>query len=248
MVINSIKKTINSHIFLKKIIRKLLNEFKRGHIRQIFHYTIKGHVISKLKIFKYFKKNAIKKLQIGGGSYLKKGWLNGDILGGDIYLNAADKFPIKSGSLDYIFAEQFIEHLDFESGKKCLEECYRVLKPTGVIRIATPDLNGLFSVYNNNNSIVNSGEALTRHRSNHNKDCLNLCHFINDNFRLWGHSFIYDFETLESVFKNIGFKSINHVNFGISKFPELNGLEIHADTEWMKSAYQIIIEVKKSHE
>ena len=248
MILNSIKTVLKKYPLLKKIILKLRNEFKRGHIRQIIHFFINGHVISKLKISRYYKNNEIKKLQIGGGNHLKRGWLNGDILNGNIYLNATDKFPIESSSFDYIFAEQFIEHLDFESGKKCLKECFRVLKPNGIVRMATPDLKGLLSIYNNTNSIVNSKEVLSRHRKNHNQDCLNLCHFLNDNFRFWGHSFIYDVETLETLLLDIGFQNINHVRFGVSNFPELNGLEIHADAEWMKSAYQIIIEVKKSNE
>ena len=137
--------------------------------------------------------------------------------------------------------------MNFNSGKNCLEECYRVLKPGGLLRIATPDLKGLFSVYENNNIIVSSQEVLERHRKNHNKDCFNLCHFLNDNFRMWGHSFIYDIETLEKLFLSIGFQNIKHVKFGTSEHSELNGLEVHADTQWMKSAYQIIVEVKKSN-
>ncbi len=226
-------------------LKKIKKDFKKGHLKQLIHFIMNGHVISKFKISKYDKNCQIKKLQIGGGNHIKKGWLNGDILNGNIYLNAKKKFPIKSNSFEYIFAEQFIEHLDFTSGKRFMEECYRVLKPGGILRIATPDLKGLLSVYNNNNTVVDKDKVLLRHRNNHNKDCLNLCHFLNDNFRLWGHLFIYDFETLETILLSIGFKNITNVKFGISSDPQLNGLEIHADTEWMKSAYQIIIEVKK---
>ena len=248
MILNIIKQIINRYPFLKKILLKFMHEYKKGNIRQIIHFVNKGHVISKLKISKYCKNNEIKKLQIGGGNHFKKGWLNGDILNGDIYLDATKKFTIESSSFNYIFAEQFIEHLDFESGKKCLKECFRVLKPNGIVRIATPDLKGLLTIYNNTNSVVNSIEVLNRHKKNHNQDCLNLCHFLNDNFRFWGHSFIYDIETLETLLLDIGFQNINHVQFGVSNYPELNELEIHADTEWMKSAYQIIIEVKKPNE
>ena len=243
MISKILKKQINKIPF----IRNLIFEFRKGKIRQIIHYIFNGHLICNLKISRYFKRNNIKKLQIGGGKHIKEGWLNGDILIGDIYFNASNKFPIKSNSFDYIFAEQFLEHLNFKSGKFCLEECYRVLKPGGLLRIVTPDLKGLFKIYEDKNIVVKSEEVLERHRKNHNKDCLNLCHFLNDNFRMWGHSFIYDIETLEKLFLSIGFQDIKHVKFGTSEHPELNGLELHADTEWMKSAYQIIVEVKKLH-
>ena len=247
MIFDNLKKLINNVPFIKKLILKFILEFKKGKIRQLIHYIFKGHLISNFKISNYSKNNNVKKLQIGGGKHIKKGWLNGDILFGDIYLNATNRFPIKSNSFDYIFAEQFLEHLNFNSGKNCLEEAYRVLKPGGLLRITTPDLKGLFSVYENNNIIVRSQDVLERHRKNHNKDCFNLCHFLNDNFRMWGHSFIYDIETLEKLFLSIGFQNIKHVKFGTSEYSELNGLEVHADTQWMKSAYQIIVEVKKSN-
>ena len=76
-------------------LKKIKKDFKKGHLKQLIHFIMNGHVISKFKISKYDKNCQIKKLQIGGGNHIKKGWLNGDILNGNIYLNAKKKISNK---------------------------------------------------------------------------------------------------------------------------------------------------------
>jgi predicted SAM-dependent methyltransferase len=214
-------------------------------IKKYYHYLINGHIVSRCKIYYYLFTNKDIKLQIGGGYHLINDWINGDIIAGNIYLNAKNRYPIPSETVNVIFAEQFIEHISFDDARKCLKECYRILKPNGTIRLSTPDLVGLIDVYNDENSKVVRSEALLRHKSNHNADLTTPCHFINDFFRLWGHSFIYDYETLVSQLESAGFSNIRRTSFGQSKNPYLRNKERHADVEWMKDAFQIIIEAEK---
>lgn len=54
-------------------------------------------------------------------------------------------------SVDIIYLGQMIEHLNpVYEVPKLLKECYRMLKPGGVLRIATPDLDLLIKAYLNN--------------------------------------------------------------------------------------------------
>lgn len=55
-------------------------------------------------------------------------------------------FP--SGSVDLIYLGQVIEHLNpvYEAPQLC-KECWRVLKPGGIMRVSTPNLHGLVSTY-----------------------------------------------------------------------------------------------------
>lgn len=48
-----------------------------------------------------------------------------------------DRFPFDDNTFDYIFSKSFIEHIIRPDN--FLNECYRVLKPGGVIVIMTPD-------------------------------------------------------------------------------------------------------------
>ena len=241
--VKGIIKSTGLHI----ILGKLKFSFSKGKLRQTLHFATKGHLFRKYRIKKYVfaKRNTFKKLQIGGGYHTKHNWINGDLIAGEIYLNAARKFPFSNGSIDIIFAEQFIEHLSFGDGSKFLKECRRVLKKGGKIRLSTPDLKLLISTYEGRNPNVSLGRAMERHKNNHNKGLTTACHFLNDYFRLWGHSFIYDEDTLTLQLKNIGFSNITRQEFGYSEDKNLSGLERHADFEWMKDAWTLILEGEK---
>ena len=81
-----------------------------------------------IRIRSYLKTNEIKKLHIGAGKNILKGWLNADIKASlkTVYLDASKKFPFKNNTFDYIFSEHLIEHLDYKGGINMLSECYRI--------------------------------------------------------------------------------------------------------------------------
>ncbi len=57
-------------------------------------------------------------------------------------------FPWDTESVDAIYTSHTLEHLSKEDGRKFLDECFRVLKPGGLIRIVVPDLKVIISAYN----------------------------------------------------------------------------------------------------
>jgi len=219
---------------------------RKGKIKQIWHFISRGHISRKWRIRMYLRGKDPRKLQIGGGYHTLDGWINGDLIAGDIYLNATKRFPFPDESVDFIFAEQLIEHCDFEEGLLCLRECYRVLKNGGKIRLSTPDLEGLCSLYKDQNPDVDLKTAMERHKKGHNRELTTACHLLNDNFRLWGHSFIYDEKTLRMQMERAGFSNISRYKFGCSNEKALAALERHADVEWMKDAFQLILEAEKT--
>lgn len=232
-----------------KTFRRLYHAIKfsitKGNMRRAWHFVTRGHIGRRLRISHFLRGGSVKKLQIGGGSYTKVGWLNGDLIAGDIYLNAAKEFSFPDSSLDLIFAEQFIEHLEFKEGQFFLRECFRVLKENGKIRLSTPDLERLFLLYRDRNPEVSLKVAMEHHKEQHNRALTTGCHFINDMFRLWGHSFIYDQKTLETSMRNVGFRNFSRWRFGFSDRADLSNLERHAHAEWRKNAYELILEAQK---
>ncbi len=184
---------------------------------------------------------------MGGGRHNIKRWLNGDIIGGNIYLDARRPLPIADGSFDYVFTEQFFEHLSLNDGVSFLHEAYRILKPGGVLRQSTPSLAPLIDIYLDRHPGVSRNQVYDRHVRNHhpNRPCLSAADFFNDMMRLWGHQFIYDEETLELLYRQIGFINLSWRKFGESDYKNLCNLEWHADVEWMKSAFVIILEAEK---
>jgi predicted SAM-dependent methyltransferase len=82
----------------------------------------------------------MKKLHLGCGQKRKEGWINVDQLTSvnpDIVLNLnSSNWPFADNSIDQIFSDNVLEHLD--SPIRCMEECYRILKPGGCMESVVP--------------------------------------------------------------------------------------------------------------
>jgi SAM-dependent methyltransferase len=84
------------------------------------------------------------KLHLGCGDDYKSGYINVDLYptNGTKIDEVWDikKVPHSDNSVDEIVASHVIEHFDANTGYQVLAEWYRVLKPTGMLKIETPDL------------------------------------------------------------------------------------------------------------
>ena len=98
------------------------------------------------RIHAYLRTHRVRKLQLGAGGNVHPGWLNTDIADYKreheiVYLDARKPFPFPDASFDLVSSEHMIEHLSYPEGLHCLRECLRVLRPGGVVRLATPSLD-----------------------------------------------------------------------------------------------------------
>jgi predicted SAM-dependent methyltransferase len=185
----------------------------------------------KAKVSAYLAANGARKLQIGASGNLLPGWLNTDIFpshANSIYLDATCRFPFENNSLDYIYSEHMIEHIDYASARAMLSECYRVLKPGGRIRVATPDLNVILALHQEQKSefqryYIDWAASQFTPEADARKDVF----VINNFFRAWGHQFLYEPETLHELFSKAGFGGLQFFKPGVSGDPNLEGLESH---------------------
>jgi len=183
------------------------------------------------RIREYLRVNRIKKLMLGAGSASLPGWLCTDlspVSGEVIYLDVTKPFPFDSAQFDYISGEHLIEHISWDDGRLMLLECYRVLKPGGIIRIATPDLAVLLGLYGFN--MTPEGEKYITWITDRyltNIEVKKSQFVINNAFRRWGHQFLYDGEILELALKKAGFKDITRCKYGESFHEHLRGIEYH---------------------
>ena len=86
------------------------------------------------------------KINLGCGGEYKENYLNIDAYNktvADEIMDATD-LKIDDNQAEKIIALQLIEHLGIIGSIHCLSECFRVLKPKGVLLIETPDLNESF--------------------------------------------------------------------------------------------------------
>ncbi|MEQ8880789.1 MAG: methyltransferase domain-containing protein, partial [Cyclobacteriaceae bacterium] len=89
-------------------------------------------------------------LNVGCGKRFHKDWLNIDVLPADpgvIHCDVTKGLPLEDNDLDVVYHSHVLEHIPKAKVKAFLNECYRVLKPGGIIRIAVPDLEGIVRNY-----------------------------------------------------------------------------------------------------
>ena len=84
------------------------------------------------------------KLNLGCGTDIRKGFINIDsreLPGVDrVFDLASDETLGAPGSVDYILAQDILEHFPQADAKRILASWVKLLKPGGVIEIQTPDI------------------------------------------------------------------------------------------------------------
>ena len=96
------------------------------------------------------KKNKLNYINIGCGNRYHSDWINIDIKSKDpnvIEYNILKGIPFEDDSLDVVYHSHVLEHFTKENGMRFINECYRVLKPGGIIRVVVPDLEGIIKEY-----------------------------------------------------------------------------------------------------
>ena len=181
----------------------------------------------------YMDTHGVAKLQIGCGPNRIPGWLNTDVdidrcKQGAVYLDAGEKFPFQDNSIDAIYSEHLFEHLHFTQAVNMLDECHRVLKPSGAIRIATPDFRFLMDLYLHPEKPLN--QRYIQWSGQGGGGCPvpeTPLHIINKFHTAWGHQIIYDRESLERLMKEHGFRNIRRCDIGKSDIPAFRNVECH---------------------
>jgi SAM-dependent methyltransferase len=101
----------------------------------------------------------MKKLHLGCGSKILKGFVNVDIqdIKGVDYsgVDASDLSRFEDDSFDLIYASHVLEHIPRTKTFFTLLEWNRVLKPGGVLRIGVPDFDSTVKVYLRDNDYEN---------------------------------------------------------------------------------------------
>ena len=141
--------------------------------------------------------------------------------------------PYRDNEVELIVSNHMIEHITRPEGFKLLKECYRVLKPEGVIRFSTPDTKLITKKYLD-------GEIMEYRYINTGVENANDEAEAYYNLLLAGHKTIYDEEALKKMFKETGFKNIERVSWDDSRNPK-----IKKETLTTHPSLSLIIEAEK---
>lgn len=189
------------------------------------------------------KKAGVVKISVGSGEVALDGWICTDVVWwADRYLDLTRAFPTGPSSVDYVYADNVIEHLTLDLGRAALRNCWNALRPGGRIRIATPDLETAARAYLERSDLGTS--HLDRHRrfgyqADHWNDLLRIT------FVYHGHheGYIYDEASLTEELLRAGFVDIQRQTAGQSNDPEFKGLEQR--TEPSDVAMGLILEASR---
>jgi predicted SAM-dependent methyltransferase len=91
-----------------------------------------------------------KRLNIGCGRHYHPAWVNLDLQSDDpnvICHNVTHGIPFSDSHFDNVYHSHILEHLDPERGQELIGECFRVLKPGGIMRVVVPDLEEIAQLY-----------------------------------------------------------------------------------------------------
>lgn len=211
-----------------------------------FNYLGK-RILRPLMIYSYLRSHNMRKLQLGARFNILNGWLNTDLYPdkkGLIFLDTTKMFPFEEKTFDYILIEHHIEHLTYSVGLRMLEECFRVLRPGGKIRIGTPDFDIVIGLRNSQKTSLQQ-RYLKWHMSHFPDIGIDTDIFvINNAFNGMGHRFIYDQATLYNSLVKTGYIDITRHPPGESNDEMLVGVDGHAKDEIMSFA-QLVLEAKR---
>jgi predicted SAM-dependent methyltransferase len=172
-------------------------------------------------------KNIGSKIHIGCGHNYMDGWINVDVDAPKVDLkhNLLKKLPLPDNHFSYIFHEHVLEHFTKIEGEFVLQECLRLLKPGGVLRIAVPDLEEIIAQYSKENW---KNQWWIQHYGYSHIET--KCEITNLSFTEWGHKFLYDEEFLIKQLYKVGFSSVARVLPFKSEYKDLVHIETREDS------------------
>jgi len=89
------------------------------------------------------------KIQFCSGSHRLGGWLNADIeFDGDEKVDITQPLPFADESADYVFCSHGVEHVTAPQAFRFFQECFRILKWGGIMRICVPSITRTLSFAN----------------------------------------------------------------------------------------------------
>ena len=144
----------------------------------------------------------------------------------DLCWDITKGIPLPSGSLQGIFSEHCLEHITLDQMGNVLLEFYRLLAPGGTVRIVLPDGELYVKTYLERNQGSSDKQFPYEYQDSY-QDLYTPIMSLNRIFYKWGHRFIYDFRTVNTLLERRGFHDIRRESYLSGRDPALLN-----DSDW----------------
>ena len=150
---------------------------------------------------------------------------------GVVHADVSRRLPALDSSADFVYSSHMIEHLNRWQGLAFVRECHRVLRPGGLVRLATPDLRQIVIDY-----LDGTSPLVSRHPTRADAFCAEYGAYAdpqaNSVRRLLkkfaggdSHQWLYDADSLEFLLREGGFSQVRRCDFREGALPELDRIE-----------------------
>lgn len=230
---------------MKQLIRAMHLEVAAVALKHQLRFRFRKLLGKDRKIIgSYLAENPSPKLQLACGSNHPAGWLNTDYYHPSdtiACLDVTERFPFADKTFTAILAEHVIEHFTYRDGKAMMTECFRTLKPGGILRLSTPNIRFYTDLFDPAKmELFRESYAIPHQKAwVPYADAPRATFVLNNLVRNWRHLFVYDFETVEALLKSVGFTEVSLKEIGQSEHSELRGVDRLArdreDFEWQSN-------------
>lgn len=152
--------------------------------------------------------------------------------------NVERGLPFKDDTAACIYSSHLLEHLSRTKAASFLEECLRVLRPKGIVRIAVPDLRTVAMWY-----IRVSDPKGSEYDDRAGDEFMEGLGYLKEYpwmHRVFGkghrHLWMYDSSSLTRILKDIGFKDIGLKSFRVGSVPDLDKLETREESLFIEAS------------
>jgi predicted SAM-dependent methyltransferase len=126
--------------------------------------------------------------------------------------------PFNDNTVPAVFSSHFLEHVGHREAQKLLGECFRVLKPGGIIRIVVPSLD---------TEVQRIRQALERYEAG---EITDIQPFVTTNVvgysnKYSNHRWMYNFTELRSALETAGFTQVVEQSYRKGRIPDVEKLD-----------------------
>ena len=147
-------------------------------------------------------------------------------VGGVTYGNAT-RLPLEDGSVDVLYSSHMLEHLDRSEADRFISECLRVIRSGGWLRLVVPDLSFYVEAYNRRKDADELLEGLFLSR----RRVLGVRRLADVLVGFRGHRWMYDELSLAELVRHGGFESVEVLDPGETRIPDILGLDLSERAE-----------------